>query len=435
MTASTSVKKKSRWRILWILLISAVVAVVAIAGFGIFFLKRAVVDYPLAHSFSTSDPAFFGSAHALGDPPPLEGNAIQLLQNGDQIFPAMLEAIRSAKESVNFEAFLFNSDAVGDQFREALSERARAGVQVRVLLDGIGSGSNFDNEDAKAFTDAGCHFAYFHPSHSWRVDKLNRRSHRRVLVVDGKIGFTGGVGFANEWAGNAEAPGHWRDVHARMEGPIVAKLQGAFQQHWVRTTGEIISGAGEFPTLPPAGNLKTQLTASHSFSVSPISLVQAVSFSSADKSIYITNAYCSPSKNQVELLVGAAKRGVDVRILVPGTHNDQPMTKSAGRRAYDDLLKGGVKIYEYQPTMIHAKTMVVDGIFSMFGSSNFDARSAQLNEELDITVYDEAFGAEMDSVFLEDLKKSKPYLIEEFNKRSAWERFTEWLVLPLSPLL
>jgi cardiolipin synthase A/B len=181
--------------------------------------------------------------------------------------------------------------------------------------------------------------------------------------------------------------------------------------------------------------LRTQLIASHSFSVSPISLVQAVAFASAEKSIFITNAYCAPSNNQVKLLNAAAARGVDVRLLLPGRHNDQPMTKSAGRGAYGELLEGGVKIYEYESTMIHTKTMVVDGLFSMLGSSNFDARSAQINEELDITVYDEGFGAEMDAVFQRDLQRSKPYRLEDFKKRGTWERVSEWLVAPLAPLL
>ena len=360
---------------------------------------------------------------------------MRLLHNGGEIFPAMLDAIHGAKASVNFEAFLFYSDGVGHLFRDALCERARAGVRVRVLLDGIGSGSDFTDADEKFFRDAGCTFAYYHPTRSWRVDKLNRRTHRRILVVDGKVGFTGGVGFADKWSGNADAPDHWRDTHLRLEGPIVAKLQGAFQQHWVRGTGETISGAADFPPLPPAGKLRAQLIASHSFSVSPISLVQAVAFSSAEKTIFITNAYCAPSHNQVKLLNAAAARGVDVRMVLPGRHNDQPMTKSAGRGAYGELLAGGVKIFEYEPTMIHTKSMVVDGIFAVVGSSNFDSRSAQINEELDITIYDEDFGAEMDAVFQRDQQRSKPYRLEDFKKRGTWERFSEWLVAPLAPML
>lgn len=430
-----SPRKISHWRILGIVAICLLTVLLAVAAFGIVFLKRAVVDYRSQHDFTTRDPAFFGSAHAMADALPLEGNTVKLLHNGDEIFPAMLDAIRSAKASVNFEAFLYNSDSVGAKFRAALCERARSGVRVRVLLDGIGAGSAFSDEDEAAFRQAGCSFAYYHPTRSWRVDKLNRRTHRRILVIDGKVGFTGSVGFADSWAGAADSPEHWRDDHVRLEGPIVAKLQGAFQQHWVRATGETISGASEFPPLPPTGKLRMQLVASHSFSVSPISLVQAVAFASAEKTIFITNAYCAPSHNQVELLTAAAARGVDVRILLPGHHNDQPMTKSAGRGAYGELLKGGVKIFEYEPTMIHTKSIVVDGLFSVFGSSNFDSRSAQINEELDITIYDEGFGAEMEAVFQKDLQRSKPYRLEDFEKRSAWERFSEWLVAPLAPLL
>jgi cardiolipin synthase len=433
--SKASPKNRHRWHIFWAVVASLFAVLIAAATFGLVFLKRAVVDYRTDHDFSVRDPAFFGSAHALADPPPLEGNAVKLLQNGDEIFPALLEAIHSAKASVNFEAYLFSSDEIGNRFRDALCERAQAGVRVRVLLDGVGSGTNFSNAEEDTFRRAGCTFAYYHPTRSWRVDKMDRRTHRRILVVDGKVGFTGSVGFAKQWAGHAESPEHWRDVHVRLEGPIVSKLQGAFQQHWVRATGETISGAGEFPTLPPAGRLRTQLIASHSFSVSPTSLVQAVAFASAEKTIFITNSYCAPSANQVALLTKAAARGVDVRILVPGPHNDQPMTKSAGRRAYGKLLEGGVKIFDYEPTMIHAKTIVVDGLFSMLGSSNFDSRSAQINEELDITVYDEGFGAEMDAVFKKDLQSSKPYTLEDFKKRSAWERFTEWLVTPLAPWL
>lgn len=423
---------KHRWLKLpvgfWLTLVAILLA--GITAYSIVFVKRRTVEYRPEHTFTVRDPAFFGSAHALADPLPVDGNKIQLLHNGDGIFPPMLEAIRSAKKSINFEAFLFWSGQVGSQFRDALCERARAGVRVRVLLDGMGSGSQLDDSDVEAMKNAGCQFAYYHPTRSWRFDKLNRRSHRRILVVDGTIGFTGGVGFSDHWLGNADAHDHWREVHAKIEGPLVAKLQGAFQQHWAKEMKEAITGPDEFPTLAPAGNLKAQVVASHSFSYAPLSLLQAVAISAAERNIFITNAYCTPSDEQVNVLVDAVKRGVDVRVLVPGPHNDQPATKAAGRTAYGKLLEGGVKMFEYTPTMIHSKTMVVDGMFSMFGSSNLDARSSAINEELDVTVYDEAFGAEMEKVFEADLKQSKPYTLEDFKKRSLWERFTERVALP-----
>ncbi len=423
---------KNRWLCiplgLWLTALLAIL--LGFALYSILFVRRQVVEYPMGHQFSVSDPAFIGSAHALADPLPADGNKIELLHNGDQIFPAMLAAIRSAKKSINFEAFLYESGFIGTEFREALCERARAGVRVRVLLDGIGSSTALKSQDVQAFRDGGCEFVYYHPTHSWRFDQLNRRSHRRVLVVDGKIGFTGGVGFADRWQGNADEPGHWRDVHARLEGPIVTRLQSAFQKHWLKSGGGTMSGPDEYLLLPPAGNLKAQMIASESFSFAPLAYIKAVAFSSAEKSILITNSYCAPSDAEVALLCDAVKRGVTVRLLLPGKHNDQPLTKAAGRTAYGNLLKGGVQIFEYEPTMIHTKTMVIDGLFSIFGTSNFDARSAQLNEELDVTVYNAGFARQMEAVFVDDLKFSKPYRLEDYNRRGIWERFSEWVALP-----
>ena len=414
----------------WLLGILLLFAVAAIGG--AIFLHRKIIPYRPEHSFAVRDPAFFGSAHALADPVPLPGNKIELLQNGDGMFPPMLAAIRGAQKSVNFEAYIFYSDEIGHQFRDALCERARAGLQVRVLLDGLGSGWKLDNGDVEMMKQAGCRFAYYHPTHQWRVDQLNRRTHRRVMVIDGKLGFVGSAGFAKAWAGHADNKDHWRDQHARVEGPLVGKLQGAFQQHWMKSYQEELSGDDQFPALPPAGNLVTQLVDSHSFSLATVPLVQATAIAAAEKNIFITNAYFTPTKDQVEVLVKAVARGVDVRILLPGKHNDQPATKSAGRTAYGKLLEGGVKIFEYQPTMIHQKTLVVDGMFAMFGSSNLDSRSTQINEELDITVYDEGFGKQMETIFNEDLKQAKPYTLEEFKKRGLWERFTEWVMIPFS---
>jgi cardiolipin synthase len=263
-----------------------------------------------------------------------------------------------------------------------------------------------------------------------RIDRTNRRSHRRVLVVDGKVAFTGSAGFSKKWAGHAEDKYHWRDTQVRIEGPLVAKLQWAFEEHWVKTFGETLSGAGHFPALAQAGDLKAQVVASHSFSMAPTPLLQATVFAAAEKRIWITNPYCTPTDDHVELLVKAVQRGVDVRLLLPGVNNDQPLTKSAGRAAYGRMLEGGVKIFEYQPTMIHTKSMVADGLFTIFGSSNFDSRSSEINEELDVVVYDEKFGHEAEAIFEKDLRDSREYTLEEFKRRSLWERTTEWLMLP-----
>jgi len=412
----------------WIGLTLAFLVIVLI--FCLFFIRRHSLEYRLDHTFTVRDPEFFGSALALSDPVPIAGNKIELLANGDQYFPAMLQAIHSARKTVNFATYIFESDEIGHQFRDAFCERAAAGVEVRILLDGIGSGWSLDNSDVRMMQKAGCKFSYYHPTASWRVDRTNRRSHRRLLVVDGKVAFTGSAGFSRKWAGHAQDKDHWRDSQARIEGPLVAKFQWAFEEHWVKTFGETLSGAGHFPPLTEAGDLKAQLIASHSFSMAPVPLVQATAFAAAEKRIWITNPYCTPTDDQVDLLVKAVQRHVDVRLMLPGVNNDQPLTKSAGRAAYGRMLEGGVKIFEYQPTMIHTKSMVVDGLFSMFGSSNFDSRSSEINEELDVVVYDEKFSREMEAVFEKDLEQSREYTLQEFKNRSLWERATEWLMLP-----
>lgn len=412
----------------WVEVFAVVIAVLVI--YAILFVGRRIIEYRPEHTFAVRSPEFFASAHAAADPVPIEGNKITLLHNGDGTFPVMLEAIRRARKTVNFEAFIFHSGTVGTQFIEAFRERAQAGVQVRILVDGVGSSSALKNSDVDRLKESGCKFAYYHRAGAMRIDRINRRTHRRVMVVDGKVAFTGGVAFADDWLGNADAPNHWRDVHAKVEGPVVGKFQSAFQQHWLSETEELLTGAAHFPVLERAGDMRAQVAASDEFSVAAVPLILAVAFASAEKTIYVTNPYCTLSDVQIEVLNAAVKRGVDVRILVPGPKNDQPLTKAAGRNGYGKLLEGGVKIFEFAPTMIHSKTLVVDGMFSIVGTSNLDSRSFRINNEIDLSVYDEAFGAEMDHVFLEDLKKSKPYTLEQFKQRSLWERFWEWVALP-----
>ncbi len=412
----------------WIGLSLAFLGIVVL--FCLFFIRRHTLAYHFEHTFAVSSPEFIGSALALADPALVGGNKIEILENGDGYFPTMLQAIEHAQKTINFEAFIFYSDEIGREFRDALCKRAQAGVEVRIILDGIGSGWQLDNSDVRMMRKAGCKFSYYHPTHSWRVDRTNRRSHRRVLVTDGRVGFTGAVGFATKWSGHAQDKDHWRDAQMRIEGPLVSVLQAAFQEHWVKTSDEALGGEAQFPALSPAGDIKAQIVLSHSFAMAPVPLVEAVGFTAAEKRIWITNAYCTPTSDQVEELVKAVSRGVDVKLILPGPNNDQPLTKSAGRAAYGKMLKGGVKIFEYQPTMIHEKSLVIDGLFSMFGSSNLDARSSEINEELDVAVYDEKFSREMERRFQQNLAQCREYTLEQFKQRSVWERTVEWLTLP-----
>jgi cardiolipin synthase A/B len=388
-------------------------------------------DYELPHGFTVSDPTFLPSA--LPGPTMTSGNRLELLENGDAIFPAMLAAISSARKTVNFEAYIFWAGEVGTRFRDALAERAVHGVAVRVLLDAIGSSSGrLKASDVDLLRRAGCHVEFFHSTKPWTVWVFNHRNHRRVLVVDGMLGFTGGVGFADQWRGDADSPEHWRDTQVRVEGPAVRGLQRAFQENWSEVTGEALVGDEFFPALLQAGSSSVAVVPSSPLAaMSGAGRVYAISLAAAAKEIWIANSYFLPDDATSSLFVAAVKRGVDVRVIVPSDEqNDVPATKAAGRSSFGPLLEGGVKIYEYQPTMFHLKTMVVDGIFSTVGSANFDDRSFHLNEEINLFVYDAEFAGLMKERYGRDLLRCRPYTHAMWRARSLKKRVTEWLVTP-----
>jgi Phosphatidylserine/phosphatidylglycerophosphate/cardiolipin synthases and related enzymes len=346
----------------------------------------------------------------------------------DRVF--LIAAISSARKTVNFEAYIFWSGEVGTRFRDALAERAVHGVAVRVLLDAIGSpGGRLKASDVDALRRAGCHVEFFHSNKPWKLWVFNHRNHRRVLVVDGTLGFTGGVGFADQWRGDADSPEHWRDTQVRVEGPAVRGLQRAFQENWSEVTGEPLVGDEFFPALAQAGSSSVAVVPSSPLAaMSGAGRVYAISLAAAAKEIWIANSYFLPDDATVGLFVAAVKRGVDVRVIVPSDEqNDVPATKAAGRSAFGPLLEGGVKIYEYQPTMFHLKTMVVDGIFSTLGSANFDDRSFHLNEEVNLFVYDAEFAGLMKERYRRDLLQCRPYTHAMWKERPLKKRVTEWL--------
>jgi cardiolipin synthase len=268
------------------------------------------------------------------------------------------------------------------------------------------------------------------------LDVINRRSHRRILVVDGTVAFTGGVGFSEEWEGNADAPDHWRDTVVRLEGPAVAQMQSAFQDNWSEVTGELLIGPKYFPGLSPVGNVLASVIPSSPRPASSSSqTLYSVAIAAAEQSISLANSYFVPNDASVALLVEASRRGVNVRIIIPGPINDVPATKASGRAKFGELLRAGAKIYEYQPTMMHAKTMIVDGIFSTVGSTNFDNRSFRYNDEIDLAVYNEDIARELEASFEADLAKSRAYTYEQWVHRPPLKRFTEWLLAPVRPQL
>lgn len=390
------------------------------------------ISYRLPHGFSIEDDTFLPSSHALSNPWPIEGNSVNVLENGDEIYPAMLGAIARARRSVNLESYIFWSGEVAGRFRDSMIERARAGVEVRVLLDAVGSGARLAGSDVAAMRSGGCAVEFFHPLRPWMLDTFNHRTHRRLLVVDGKVGFTGGAGIADVWLGRAERPGRWRDTHVEVEGPVVAQLQSAFQENWASVRGEALQGDAFFPRLEPAGAARAQvILSSPEAPSSATKLLYATAISSATRRLWLSNSYFLPDEDTSALLVGAARRGVDVRILVPGRVNDVPVTKPGGRSSFGPLLEGGVRISEYQPTMFHPKTMVVDGVFATIGSTNFDNRSFRLNDEINLTVYDREVGRRLEEMFQRDLARSRPYTFEQWRARPLKERLSEWLISPL----
>jgi cardiolipin synthase len=378
------------------------------------------------------DPAFIPSAHALANPTPVKGNRIELLQNGDEIYTAMLAAIEGARRTINLESYIFWSGRIGSRFRDALAEAARRRVEVRVLLDAIGSSSKLAAGDLRAMRQAGCRVELFHPLAPWMLDSINNRTHRRVLVVDGRVAFTGGAGIADVWLGNADTPEHWRDTAVRVEGPVVAEFQSAFQETWGEARGETLVGDRFYPRLELSGPAQAQvLTSTRRATSSATKLLYAVSIAAATEKILIANSYFVPDSDSIRLFAEAVRRGVDVRILVPGKVNDVPVTKAAGKSGLGQLLQAGIRVYEYQPTMLHTKTMVVDGLFATVGSTNFDNRSFRLNEELNLTVYDADFARRLEESFREDLKHSRPYTYLAWSQRPLRERLIEWIVAPI----
>lgn len=383
------------------------------------------------HRYGVSDPRFRREMSVMLGPSITAGNRVTALHNGDEIFPAMLDAIRGASVSITFETHIYWSGEIGREFAEALSERARAGLPVNIILDWAGS-VQMDSDALARMTDAGAEVHRYRPPRWFNLSRFNNRTHRKILVVDGRVGFTGGVGIADPWRGHAQDPDHWRDIHFRVEGPVVAQFQAAFNDNWIKTTGEVLNDATYFPLLEPVGDL-----AAHMFIASPsgggesMHLMYLMAIAAATESIDLVASYFVPDELLVDALVAALQRGVRVRILLPGPHLDSETVKIASRGSWGALLRHGATIHVYQPTMLHTKLLVVDGEFVSVGSTNFDMRSLKLNDEASLNIYDTSFAAEMTRAFEEDLALSDRYTWEAWQARPLWERITEQLIRPL----
>jgi cardiolipin synthase len=351
------------------------------------------------------------------------GNRVTILQNGVEIFPALLAAIASARHSVHFSTFIYSSGQVPIQFADAFSAAAKRGVEVRMVFDKSGS-KKVSPELIAQMRKAGCKVKWFRPIEWYSWGKYNHRTHRKLLIIDGTVAFTGGVGIADEWNGNADAPGHWRDTHVQVLGPAVASIQAAFVDNWNEATGELPIDNRYFPRLPREG--ETSLIGIQSnpvFGASAAQRSMAVLIAGATRRLWIANAYFVPPKPFVKALRDATARGVDVKIVLPGVYHDQPAVRRASRRTWRPLLEGGIELYEYKPTMIHCKIVIVDSSVSSIGSINFDPRSFALNAEFGVVALDREIAKKMEDAFEADLRFSRPVTIEDLRKLPFYERF------------
>ena len=391
-------------------------------------------------SIVLGEPSFFPTISAHADAPIMGGNRVELLFNGEEIFPAMLEAIRGARESITYAQYLYKGGAIAYELAEAFAERCRAGVQVKILIDDHG-GSEMPEDIPELWRQSGCQMEWFRRIRlfsfitPWELLSYNYRNHRRILVIDGKIGFTGGHGVDQAWTGDGRTKGHWRDTDARIEGPIVQQLQAAFAESWRETTGDMLGDQLYFPRLERRGDVNAQIVASSPFGGSYESyLLFLLSITAAKKSIYITNPYFLPDERMTEVLLHAVSSGVRVVLLTPGKI-DWMLVYRASRRGLGPLLLGGIEIYEYQPALLHAKTMVVDGIWGLVGTTNLDNRSFALNEEVNLIVHDAAIAGQLEKAFQEDLKHSKKLNYEDWKSRPWSEKILELFTIPIKEQL
>ena len=415
----------TRRRILLSALAVALVAVVlTIVAFN-FVDPESQVERSLDHRYGVADAQFRRELGILLGPPIVGGNRVVNLENGVEIFPAMLESIRGARSTITFETYIYWSGRVGKLFAEALAERARAGVRVHVLLDWVGS-QKIEPELIETMKSAGVEVHRYHPLHWYHLARMNNRTHRKLLVVDGRVGFTGGVGISDAWDGNAQDGDHWRDSHYRIKGPAVAQMQSAFMDNWIKTTGRVLQGVEYFPELQPVGDAPGQVfTSSPTGGADSMQLMYLLSITGAERTIDLSAAYFVPDSLTLKALLDAMRRGVRLRIVVPGHHVDSHVVKKASRAMWGELLQAGAEFYEFQPAMFHCKALVVDGLLVSVGSTNFDNRSFRLNDEANLNVYDAEFAAAVTRVFEQDIARSHRVTHEEWRARPWRERAVE----------
>jgi len=375
------------------------------------------IDKLMSRQYEVGDRQFPRTMGVLLGPALDSGNRVEALVNGTQIFPAMLQAIHSAQKTITLETYIFWSGTIGKEFVDALAERSRHGVAVHVLLDWIGG--DLDSRLLNEMESNGIAIRRYNRPRWYNLARLNNRTHRKLMVVDGRVGFTGGVGIADLWRGDGKSPEHWRDTQFRVEGPVVAQMQAAFVDNWLQSTGEVLHGERYLPDLDIAGSQKAQVfTSSPGGGAESMQLMYLLSINAASRSIRLSASYFLPDEVAIDALVAALKRGVRVQIVVPGSYIDVPVVRWASRESWGPLLRAGAEIYEYQPSMYHVKMMVVDELWVSVGSTNFDARSFSINDEANLNVYDAAFAEAQAQIFNNDIRLSRRVNLNEWESRS-----------------
>ena len=421
----------SRRRMAWTIITTALVTFLVVMIALNFARPEKKLTWRIEHRYAVTDTQFRREMGVMLGPSISGGNRVTALQNGVEIFPAMLDAIRSAQTSITFETYIYWSGEIGQAFSEALSERARAGIPVNVTVDWVGS-ARMDRSLLEEMQEAGVDVRRYRPLRWYNFRRLNYRTHRKLLVVDGRIGFTGGVGIADVWQGNAEDPDHWRETHFRVEGPVVAQFQAAFNDNWIKSTGELLNGTTYFPALTPAGGLDAHLfIASPAGGSESMHLMYLLAIAAAKQSIDLAASYFVPDELAIQAFEAARKRGVRVRVLLPGPWIDTEAVRLASKGTWGRLLQAGVEIYVYQPTMLHTKMLIIDHELVSVGSTNFDPRSFRLNDEANLNVYDNAFATQMTGVFEGDLKSGMPYTYDMWKRRPLREKLAEKLLRPI----
>jgi cardiolipin synthase len=424
-SATSNQRLSARRRTVWIILLSVFAALVVVYLAIASRAGEKRIEERLERLYATDDAQFRRSMDVLLGPPFVEGNRVQVLLNGEEIFPEMLAAIRQARRTLTFETFIYWSGTIGREFADALSQRARAGVKVHVLLDWLGS-MRMEDGFIEQLENAGVQVRRYHRPRWGKLHRLNNRTHRKLLVADGTLGFTGGVGIADQWRGSAQDAEHWRDTHFRVEGPVVAQLQGVFLDNWLKATGEVLHGELYFPPLEPRGDQPAQVfSSSPSGGSESMRLMYLMAITAAQRSIHLEASYFVPDELAIRALVAAARRGVQVQIIVPGPWIDADIVRRASRARWGDLLEAGVKIAEYQETMFHCKVLVVDSLLVSVGSTNFDNRSLSLNDEANLNVMDAGFARRQVEIFEQDLLRTKPVSLAAWRQRPWHEKLLE----------